>query len=195
MFVRIYAGMKPLYPALVLVLAFSMSGLGAEEGSWPDPLSFDELIFDSETFLRALPKKTLMLVGKTDEAIARMDDLLRELDPEGVVEFYALPDDATIPLAISMVEPVRPKKLQEKGTGGSADFLVLIGPDGTVLAVYCRSATHREFGISGAASLLKWKFTPCEFNGKPVPLLVSQKVNFEGGSGRTKWAVPPEMAK
>lgn len=173
--------MRHLFIPALLAIVFVESGMCADDSGTAVSAKrpFEEIVFDAEVFLKSLPKKTFVMIPEDEEQKSLIAELISKIDPAGTVEFFALPAEAVLPKFKSTVPPQHPRELKKRRVSGSADFLALIGSDGRFVAVYCYSCTDPAFGVSGAASMLKWRCTPCEVAGTQVPVLVRQSINFK----------------
>lgn len=81
-----------------------------------------------------------------------------------------------------VVLPVYPYSLLRAKTKGSATVVYAVDKQGKVISTRVVEATHPEFGLSLAASVNAYEFTPALKNGVETNALVSLKQEFEPGS-------------
>ncbi len=57
---------------------------------------------------------------------------------------------------------------------------ILVSSDGTVeRASFHKSSGDKDWDALAIASILKWKFTPAMYNGKPIKLLIRRKIKIQ----------------
>lgn len=177
---------RPIVYAVVLLQAISISRADAPKKR----AGLEEIIFSRDAFVSQLPEVTLIVPNTmkvSEEAqstsLAEVEKALDKLGPTPGHEFQLFPKAAKPAEVKQPVKPEYPRDQRNSHSNGRADFLVLIGEDGNVVALYCYSVTEKPFGVSGAASLARWTFKPAEIKGTKVPVLTRVVIVFEYRDG------------
>jgi TonB family protein len=76
------------------------------------------------------------------------------------------------------VDPVWPYDLLLEGKGGSAAVEFTVNPNGEVVNVSVREATHPELGEALAISMEGWRFDPALRDGRGVEARLVRRVEF-----------------
>jgi TonB family protein len=95
--------------------------------------------------------------------------------------FQSRSKDHEGPNPISTPEPDYPKKLLSAGINGDVLIFYTVLADGTTTDVVILEATDIRFGEAVRKAVLKWKFAPAKFDGKPIACQLTQQMRFEVG--------------
>lgn len=127
-------------------------------------------VSDRNSFVAQLPADTYVASIPPSPEGLRSQKALATL---GAVKLTPLPAGA-IPAKPTHSVPPRLAVAREDGEQltGTADFLLLIGADGRLQAIYCCDQTNRLVAQGTAATLPEWTFTPAEVQGRPVPMVL-----------------------
>jgi protein TonB len=85
---------------------------------------------------------------------------------------------APAPKAVVRVAPVYPEALRREGVEGSVVLWVHVNEEGEVIRVEEKWSTHPLLAQAAKQALLQWQFEVEKRNGKPVPYVVEQRVEF-----------------
>lgn len=174
-----------LFTAL-LVLA---SPAPAADKAKPENLTLEDIIFDVKYLKQMLGPKTLVTAvvetnrdrKKSDTALTDTIKAVREAQLDEKTQIYSLPDDATQPELKTSIPHTYPPGLKISREPKKADFLILIGADGSVKCLYCYSNNDRLFALAAASSVTKWRYKPAKINGTAVPVLAGLPMEFHSG--------------
>lgn len=114
--------------------------------------------------------------GGADEAASLLGDL------QDVVMSTEAVD--SLPEVQSRVQPVYPDRARKKGVSGSVQLSLLVGVDGAVRdAKVLQSSPPEIFDMAALDAVRQWRFSPAMYEGRPVPIRVTQtlRFGFEGG--------------
>jgi hypothetical protein len=134
---------------------------------------------DRASFVALLPEKVYVdsMAAKGDADSAKRLQL--ELQMLGATKtiFVKVPASSEVK-ALSKVPPRYPTRLRQEQTQGGASFLVLVGEDGAPRAIFCAVASHPLLGVSGAAAIAHWKFTPPRIRDKPATVILEVRILY-----------------
>ncbi len=96
---------------------------------------------------------------------------------------YPAPDDfvkvTVMPEMIKMVQPEYPDEAKNKMIGGTVYVKALVDKDGSVVkAQLAKTSGNDLLDTAAVNSAYKCKYTPAEYDGKPVAIWVTYSVNF-----------------
>lgn len=170
--------LRRLLLVLLIALPATSPALRATEGA-VEIKEFSDLIHDLHRFAAKLP--TTVLISASAEEVARpeFNRALARLKRLHTVELFAFPADQSPARPLNILPPVYPAELREQNITGEAFLIGLIGPEGTVEAIYVAGATRKEFAISAAIAYGRWEFQPAMVNNEQVPVLVVQTLVFK----------------
>ncbi|ACB73855.1 hypothetical protein [Opitutus terrae] len=127
-------------------------------------------VSDRNSFVARLPAETYVASITPSPEGLRSQKALATL---GAVKLTPLPPGATPAKPTHSVPPRLPLTWEDgEPLTGTADFLLLIGADGQLQAIYCCDQTNRLVAQGTAATLPQWTFTPAEVQGSPVPMVL-----------------------
>ena len=114
--------------------------------------------------------------GSADEASSLLGDLKDVVMSTEAVD--------SLPEVQSRVQPVYPDRARKKGVSGSVQLSLLVGVDGAVRdAKVLQSSPPDTFDAAALDAVRQWRFSPALYEGRPVPIRVTQtlRFGFEGG--------------
>lgn len=128
-------------------------------------------------------------------SLAGLDLGLESFGPGGAEEASSLLGDLkdvvmsteavdSLPEVQSRVQPVYPDRARKKGVSGSVQLSLLVGVDGAVRdAKVLQSSPPEIFDAAALEAVRQWRFSPALYEGRPVPIRVTQtlRFGFEGG--------------
>jgi len=184
----------PLTGLITLVLILAGAGRAAEtdktpKAAKPPALTLEDIIFDVQYLKKFLGPKTLVTAvvettrdrKKSDTALADTIKAVQDAQLDEKTQIFALPDDATPPELKTSIPHTYPPGLKMTKEPKRADFLILIGADGTVKCLYCYSYTNDDqlFALSAAQAVLKWRYAPAKIGNTAVPVLAGLPMELQ----------------
>ncbi len=135
-----------------------------------------EIIADPRNLRQALGTKGLLVTDAKTGQVS--DELMKAVKRARLTEGIQL-----YPLPASAVSPVPefravPDALRSKYDDATADFLIVIGANGTVQGIYCLESSDPEFAVAGAAAVLKWRYRSATIDGTPVPVIANLRLHL-----------------
>jgi hypothetical protein len=185
--------MKPAHSALALwfaALALTCAPCSAAEKAQPEAkITLEDVIFDVAYLKKFLGPKTLVTAlvesnrgrKKADTALADAIKAVKDAKLDEKSQIFVLPDDAAEPVLKSSIPHSYPPGLNITREPKKADFLMLIGADGSVKCLYCYNNNDRLFALAAAKAVLKWRYKPAKIKDTAVPVLAGLPMEFQSG--------------
>jgi TonB family protein len=83
-----------------------------------------------------------------------------------------------LPKKLASPQPEYPEELRKKGVQGEVVLDIVVGKDGSVSEAKVLHTAAPEFAEAARKAVLQWRYEPLFFNGRPVPFLVTVRVQF-----------------
>jgi hypothetical protein len=174
---------------LCMALLVCAGPAAAADNAKPKKLTLEDIIFDAKYLKQMLGPKTLVTAvvetnrdrKKSDTALTDTIKAIKESQVDEKTQIFALPDNATQPELKTSIPHIYPPGLKISREPKKADFLMLIGADGSVKCLYCFSNNDRLFALAAAAAVVKWRYAPAKINGTAVPVLAGLPMEFSSG--------------
>ena len=174
---RIY--LLPL--ALILTSALAAEPSSAKPPARPPTL--EDVIFDPHYLRQALGPKTIISpIGPSAPPPELSPEVTAAIENAGlkkVTQLLALPAGATPLQRDKTVAPRFPDEKRRSGSPGTILFLIYVGTDGKVQGLYCSQASDHAYAVAAAEALLVWRFKPAKLGGTALPVLASQRFEFD----------------
>lgn len=94
------------------------------------------------------------------------------------VSIDTLKQKGKMPKAVKQGPPQYPYEFSKRGISGSVVVSFVIDTRGNTTQIRAVKSTNPGFEVAAMAAVSKWKFTAGEMDGRKVPTLVSQRIDF-----------------
>jgi len=173
-----------------ITLLLTLAGAArAADATKPPALTLEDIIFDVQYLKKFLGPKTLVTAvvettrdrKKSDTALNDTIKAIQDAQVDEKTQIYALPDDATPPKLKTAAPHTYPPGLKMTKEPKRADFLMLIGADGSVKCLYCYNYTKDDqlFALAAAQAVLKWRYVPAKIGSTAVPVLAGLPMELQ----------------
>jgi TonB family protein len=101
--------------------------------------------------------------------------------PARVESAGSAPEGAVIPTpkAIRTVIPAYPEELRKEGVRGIVELETALDEKGNPMGIKITKSLHPYLDFAAVQALRQWRYEACVQNGKPVPVIITQTVNFD----------------
>lgn len=83
------------------------------------------------------------------------------------------------PKAVHTVMPAYPEELRKHGVRGQVELKAAVDEKGSLMGIQVTKSLHPYLDFAAVQALRQWKYEPSLQNGKPVPVIITQTVNFD----------------
>ncbi len=83
------------------------------------------------------------------------------------------------PKALHTVMPAYPEELRRQGVAGQVEIQAAVDEKGNLMGMKVTKSLHPYLDFAAVQALRQWKYEPVVQNGKRIPVIITQTVNFD----------------